>query len=80
MDREFHLITEQDIHAYVDGQLSRDRQRAVEAFLAERELSLEQAIRYLRNSFDLRALKDDLYRDAELKAEIDRLMARRKGS
>lgn len=77
MDKEVHLITEQDLHAYIDGELSPERRRAVEAFLAERDLPLERAVRYLRNMFDLREMKDEIYKDKELKDEIDRLLARR---
>jgi anti-sigma factor RsiW len=78
MDNKVHLITEQDVHAYIDGELSGDRRIAVERFLAERNLPLERAARYLRNNFDLRAVKDEIYKDDELKEEIDRLLAKRK--
>jgi len=75
MDTPYHLITEQDIHAYIDGELSGERRKAVEAFLSERDLPLQRAARYLRNNFDLRALKDEIYCDLDLKGEIDRLLA-----
>ncbi|MEM9838757.1 MAG: hypothetical protein AAF830_06325 [Pseudomonadota bacterium] len=77
MDKEVHLITEQDLHAYIDGELSIERRRAVEAFLAERDLPLERAVRYLRNTFDLRAMKDRIYEEDELKSAIDELLSRR---
>lgn len=72
-----HLITEQDVHAYVDGQLPPARRRAVEAFLAEHEMTARQAVTYLRSTFDLRAVRDRLYEDQALKSEIDALMAKR---
>ncbi|GGY51878.1 anti-sigma factor family protein [Parvularcula lutaonensis] len=78
MANKVHLITEQDVHAYIDGELSGERRIAVERFLAERDLPLERAARYLRNNFDLRAVKDEIYKDEELKAEIDRLLAKRR--
>ncbi|NNU17255.1 hypothetical protein HK107_13065 [Parvularcula sp. ZS-1/3] len=78
MDNKVYLITEQDVHAYIDGELTSDRRRAVENFLAERDLPLERAARYLRNNFDLRAVKDEIYKDTVLKAEIDRLLAKRR--
>lgn len=78
MDNKVHLITEQDVHAYIDGELTGDRRQAVERFLAERDLPLERAARYLRNNFDLRAVRDEIYKDIELKAEIDRLLGRRR--
>ena len=71
-----HLVTEQDIHAYVDGELTEDRRRAVEAFLAARDLPLRKAAAYLRSTFDLRALRDEVYEDAALRGEIEGLMAR----
>lgn len=77
MDNKVHLITEQDIHAYIDGELSGERRRAVEDFLAERDLPLERAAKYLRNNFDLKAMKDELYRDGDLKAEMERLLSNR---
>lgn len=78
MGNEIHLITEQDVHAYIDGELSGDRRRAVERFLSERDLPLERAARYLRNNFDLRAMKQEIYKDPGLKTEIDRLLAKRR--
>lgn len=77
MDNKVHLITEQDVHAYIDGELSGDRRIAVERFLAERDLPLERAARYLRNNFDLRAVRDEIYKDVGLKKDIDRLMGKR---
>lgn len=78
MRSELHLITEQDIHAYIDGELRGVRRREVEKFLAERSLPLERAVRYLRNTFDLSAMKELIYSDRALKNEVDRLLARRK--
>ena len=72
-----HLLTEQDIHAYIDGELTEDRRRAVEAFLAERDLPLRQAAAYLRNTFDLRAMRDEIYADDGLRAEIEALLEKR---
>ena len=72
-----HLLTEQDIHAYVDGELTGDRRRAVEAFLTERELPLRQAAAYLRNTFDLRAMRDEIYADESLRSEIETLLEKR---
>lgn len=80
MDNKVHLITEQDVHAYIDGELSGERRQAVERFLAERDLPLERAARYLRNNFDLRAVRDEIYKDGELKSEIDRLLSKRRNS
>lgn len=77
MQSQVHLITEQDIHAYIDGELSGERKAAVEHFLAARDLPLERAARYLRNNFDLRAVKAQIYEDGELKGEVDRLLALR---
>lgn len=73
-----YLITEQDIHAYIDGELPPDRKRAVERFLAERELSLASAIEYLRNTFDLRSLKEELYQDTALRGEVAALLEKRR--
>lgn len=78
MDAKLHLITEQDVHAYIDGELSRERRAAVETFLSERNLPLERAAKYLRNTFDLRAVRDEIYKDPHLKAEIDRLLMKRR--
>lgn len=72
-----HLITEQDLHAYADGQLPRARRRAVEAFLSERSLSAQQAAALLRSTFDLRAVRDRIYEDDALRGEVERLMAKR---
>ncbi|MBB4658839.1 hypothetical protein [Parvularcula dongshanensis] len=73
-----HLITEQDIHAYVDDELTPARRRAVEAFLADRHLSLAQAVTYLRTTFDLRSLKREIYADDALRGEVEALLARRR--
>lgn len=78
MANRVYLITEQDVHAYIDGELYGDRRRALENFLAERDLPLERAARYLRNNFDLCAVKEEIYKDAALKADIDRLLAKRR--
>ena len=72
-----HLITEQDIHAYVDGELAPERRLAVEAFLIERDMSLRQAAAYLRSTFDLRALRDEVYADDALRAEVKALLDKR---
>lgn len=72
-----YLITEQDIHAFVDGQLAGERHGAVARFLSERSMTAREAAVHLRSTFDLRAVKDEIYADVELKAEIDRLMATR---
>ena len=72
-----HLITEQDVHAFVDGELPPRRRRAVEAFLAERSMTAQEAAIYLRSTFDLRALRDEIYRDGALRGEVERLMAKR---
>ena len=72
-----HLLTEQDIHAYVDGELTEDRRRAVEAFLRERDLPLRKAAAYLRSTFDLRALRDEIYADDALRAEVEALLEKR---
>ena len=77
-DRTTHLITEQDIHAYVDDELSPARRRAVEAFLADRHLSLSQAVAYLRTTFDLRSLREELYADAALRREVEAMLAKRR--
>lgn len=72
-----HLLTEQDIHAYIDGELTLERRRAVEAFLAERDVSLRDAADYLRGTFDLRALRDEIYADDALREEVEALLAKR---
>lgn len=72
-----HLITEQDVHAYVDGELPPKRRRVVEAFLARRSMTAQQAATYLRATLGLRAAKDQLYRDDALRDEVERLMAKR---
>ena len=72
-----HLITEQDVHAFVDGELPPHRRRAVEAFLAERSMTAQQAASYLRATFGLRALRGEIYRDDALRTEVERLMAKR---
>ena len=72
-----HLITEQDIHAYVDGQLSPARRRAVERFLSDRHMSARDAASHLRATLDLRAVRDRLYEDRTLRAEVERLLAKR---
>ena len=77
MSAPHHLITEQDIHAYIDGELTPERQRAVEAFLRERGLTAAKAAQHLRATFDLRALRDEIYADADLRGEVERLMAKR---
>lgn len=76
MSTPLNLVTEQDIHAYVDGELSGERRDVVEAFLAERDLPLQRAARYLRSNFDLRVLRAEIYKDSTLKAEVDRLLSR----
>ena len=78
MADKIHLITEQDVHAYIDGELTGDRRVAVEAFLAEREVPLHRAAAYLRNNFDLRSVRDEVYQDEELRSEIERLLAKRR--
>lgn len=75
MEKKAFLITQQDIHAYVDGELSGERRRAVERFLAERDISLEQAATHLRQSLDLKAARDEIYKDKALKKTIDDLLA-----
>ena len=72
-----HLLTEQDIHAYIDGELTEDRRRAVEAFLRERDVPLRKAAAYLRSTFDLRALRDEIYADDALRAEVETLLEKR---
>ena len=75
-----HLITEQDIHAYIDGELTEDRRRVVEAFLTERALPLERAAAYLRSTFDLRAVREEVYADDALRSEVEVLMARHRAA
>lgn len=72
-----HLITEQDVHAFIDGELPPRRRRAVEAFLASRSMTAQEAAAYLRTTLSLRAVRDELYRDDALRGEIERLMAKR---
>ena len=72
-----HLITEQDVHAFVDGQLPPERRAAVARFLSERAMTAKQAAAYLRSTFDLRAVRDELYADEALGGEIRRLLAKR---
>ncbi|MEM1088532.1 MAG: hypothetical protein AAGH90_12460, partial [Pseudomonadota bacterium] len=77
MDNRVELVTEQDIHAYIDGELSGERRIAVERFLADRDLPLQRAARYLRNNFDLKALRRQIYADDAFRREIESLLHRR---
>lgn len=76
-DELAHLITEQDVHAFVDGELPPRRRRAVEAFLARRSMTAQEAAAHLRATLSLRAARDEVYRDDALRTEIERLMAKR---
>ena len=72
-----HLVTEQDVHAFVDGALPAHRRRAVEAFVARRLVVARQAASDLRATLALRAARDVVYQDEALRAEVERLMAKR---
>lgn len=78
MADHIHLITEQDIHAYIDGELSAERRAAVEAWLAKRHVPLDRAAAYLRTTVGLRSLKAEIYRDRALRDEVDALLAKRR--
>jgi anti-sigma factor RsiW len=51
-------ITEADLHAHADGQLTAERQREVEAYLAQRPEEAQRVAAYLRQTRALRALFD----------------------
>ena len=72
-----YLITEQDVHAYVDGELPPARRGVVERFLREHAMTARQAAAYLRSTFHLRAVRDQLYEDDALRREVERLLAKR---
>lgn len=76
MTDPYYLIHEQDLHAYIDGALSKPRRRAVERFLAERHLTLERAIEMFRTNLGLHRYRDRFYEDTELKSEVERLLKR----
>ena len=71
-----HLITEQDVHAYVDAALPEQRRAAVEAHLARRSGDARRAAGDLRANLALRSLRDVLYADEALRADVERLLAR----
>lgn len=74
MTQPYYLIREQDLHAYIDGELAKTRRRAVERFLADRHLSLDKAIELFRANLGMNHYREKFYEDTELKAEVDRLM------
>ena len=78
MGTRHDLITLQDLHAYIDGELSGDRLRAVEAYLASNDLAFGEALTIAQSVMDLRVVRDQLYKDDELKNEIDALLKRSK--
>ncbi|NHK27980.1 hypothetical protein FF098_008700 [Parvularcula flava] len=74
MTQPHYLIREQDLHAYIDGELSKPRRRAVERFLADRHLTLERAIELFRTNLGLHRYREKFYEDQELKTEVERLL------
>jgi len=57
-------ITEADLHAYVDGQLSVERQREIEAYLGNRPEEAARVASYRAQKQDLRALFDPVLDEA----------------
>lgn len=51
------LVSEWDLHAYVDGQLDEGRCAAVEAYLAEKPAEIARLVDYRRQNRLLRALR-----------------------
>ena len=73
-----HLITDQDVHAYIDGALPPVRRRAVEACLSRDGTLARAAAAHQRSNLALRAARDRIYDgDGALREEIERLMAKR---
>jgi anti-sigma factor RsiW len=66
----YDLITDQDIEAYIDGELSAVRRRAVEARLVADGRAMGKAIKALRLSADLKQLRDILLKDPVLREEL----------
>lgn len=78
MTQPYYLIHEQDLHAYLDGELTKPRRRAVERFLADRHISLDRAIDLFRSNLGLHRYRDKFYEDEELRSEVERLLKKHK--
>lgn len=76
MTQPYYLIQEQDLHAYLDGELTKPRRRAVERFLADRHISLDRAIELFRANLGLNRYREEFYKDTELRSEVERLLKR----
>lgn len=76
VDSLSHLITDRDVEAYLDGELHGRRRIAVERYLACRRDRLGRAAGQLRLAQELRAMREAIYEDRELKTEVDRLLRR----
>ena len=77
MAKPHHLITDQDLQAFADGELDGSRQAATQARIEADRPSAEKAAAVLRDTFDLRRVRDAIYADDALRAEVERLLARR---
>jgi len=77
MAQRHDLIFPQDIEAYVDGAVTGDRRRAVEARLLDDHRELSRAMAMLRTNIDLQRMKRRIYEDPELRAAMDAVLKRR---
>ena len=75
-----HLVTDQDVHAYVDAEVALERRSAVEAHLARHPGAAQRAADDLRIAMSLRAARESIYADAALRDEVARLLAKRAAS
>ena len=73
-----HLITNQDLDAFVDGELSPERRAAAADHLARRPAKARRAADDLHAKLALRAASDIVYAaDPALAADVRALLARR---
>ena len=72
-----HLVTQQDAHAYIDGEVPPARRAAVEAHLARCPAAARRTAEDLRLTLCLRAARDQLYADPALRDAVTGLLAKR---
>jgi len=69
-----HLIGPQDLQAYVDGALSEDRKRAVEAYAADNDAALAELFVLTREAAALRRGRAEIYHDVDLAEAVTAAM------
>lgn len=77
MNNVYDLISQLDLDAFVDGQVSGERREAIATAVANNDATFRQLVNTARMNDDLVRLKSRLYKDPELAAALSKLLVRR---